>query len=125
MKIKEGHEQEYATLRENNTKDFYSAGIIRYAERWCGMMEQEMENGATVAEAAASTEHTADTEGITGFMYGCAVQTLCQFWEYGEELRQWHNHKYDYDGQGVVNPAIINIPDTTDESEDMSPQLGM
>lgn len=120
MKIKKGLEQDYATLRENNTKDFYSAGVIHYAERWCGMMEQEMEKGTSVAEAATLTEHTADTEGITGFMYGCAVRTLCQFWEHGEELRQWHNQQYGYNGDGIVNPAIINIGDSDTGNEDLS-----
>ena len=113
MKIKEGMELDYASFRENNTKDGYSAGIIRYAERWCGMMELEMENGATVAEAAERTNHTADTEGITGYMYGCAVQSLCQFWEHGEELRQWHNQQYGYSGDGIVNPAIIHVEGNT------------
>jgi len=109
MKIKKEMKQDYATFRENNMKDGYSAGIIRYAERWYGMMEQEMENGATVAEAAERTNHSADTEGITGYMYGCAVQSLCQFWEHGEELRQWHNQQYCYNGDGIINPAIIKI----------------
>lgn len=125
MKIREGMEQEYTTFRENNTQDDYSEAVIRYAERWCGMMEQEIEKGTPVAEAAALTERAADTDGITGFMYGCAVQTLCQFWEYGEELRQWHNSKYDYEGSDVVNPAIITLPDTIDDAEDMSPSLSM
>lgn len=51
----------------------------------------------------------ADTEGITGFMYGCAVSILSQCWEYGEYLRKWHNKKYDYDGDGAVNPAVITV----------------
>lgn len=125
MKIREGMEQEYATFRDNNTQDGYSEGIINYAERWCDMMEREIKEGTSVAEAAALTEHTADTDGITGFMYGCAVQTLCQFWEYGEELRHWHNSKYDYEGSGVVNPAVITLPDSVDDAEDMLPSLSM
>ncbi len=120
MKIKEGLEQEYAAFREQNTKDGYSAGVIRYAERWCDMMEQEMDKGDSVAEAAASTEHTADTEGITGFMYGCAVRSLCQFWEHGEDLRSWHNQQYGYNGDGVVNPAIIHISSGEEGGEDLS-----
>ena len=51
----------------------------------------------------------ADEEGITGFMYGCAVNILSQCWEYGEYLRKWHNKEYNYDGDGVVNPAIMTI----------------
>ena len=48
-------------------------------------------------------------EGITGFMYGAAVSILSQCWEYGEYLRKWHNKDYGYDGDGVVNPAVITV----------------
>lgn len=51
----------------------------------------------------------ADTEGITGFMYGASVGILSKCWEYGEELRKWHNKEYDYEGYGVVNPAILTV----------------
>lgn len=54
-------------------------------------------------------KHEADTEGITGYMYGCAVSILSQCWKYGEYLRKWHNKEYNYDGDGVVNPAILTI----------------
>ena len=62
-----------------------------------------------IVENADRLSHEADTEGITGFMYGCAVSILSQYWEYGEELRKWHNKEYNYDGKGVVNPAIMTI----------------
>ena len=62
-----------------------------------------------IMENAESLSHEADTEGITGFMYGCAVSILSSSWEYGEELRKWHNKEYDYEGDGVVNPAIITL----------------
>jgi len=48
-------------------------------------------------------------DNLTGFMYGCAVNILSQCWEYGEQLRKWHNKQYDYDGNGVVNPAVLKI----------------
>lgn len=51
----------------------------------------------------------AEKEGITGFMYGVAVSILSQCWEYGEFLRKWHNKEYGYDGDGVVNPAVITV----------------
>ena len=53
-----------AAYQEFSTKvcgDFYSAGILRYAERWAAMMEDKIEAGATVAEAAEATHHLADT----------------------------------------------------------------
>ena len=69
----------------------------------------ELLRGDKIVDIADSTSHEADTEGITGFMYGCAVNALSQLWEYGEELRKWHNKEYNYDGEGVVNPAILTI----------------
>lgn len=42
-------------------------------------------------------------------MYGVAVRILSLYWEYGECLRKWHNKEYGYDGDGVVNPAVITV----------------
>lgn len=105
FRIRDGMEKTYLELRTERGRD----GIIRYAERWSQMMEQEIKEGASVAEAAERTNHSADTDGITGFMYGQAVNLLCHYWEHGEELRQWHNQQYGYGGEGVVNPAILTI----------------
>lgn len=58
---------------------------------------------------ADKLSYDADTEGITGFMYGCAVSILSQCWEYGQYLRKWHNKEYGYDGMGVVNPAVMSL----------------
>ena len=59
-----------------------------------------------IVDNAFKLSMEADEEGITGFMYGCAVSILSQCWEYGEYLR---NGGYDYDGDGVVNPAVLSI----------------
>ena len=104
LKNKEGWKK-FVTI--NN--DPYGSGVVRYAERWANMMEQEMESGKLLIEIADATSHRADTEGITGYMYGCAVSILSQVWEHGEELRKWHNKEYGYEGNGTVNPAIITI----------------
>jgi hypothetical protein len=42
-------------------------------------------------------------------MYGYAVNALSQSWKYGEELRKWHNTDYGYEGDGIVNPAVLTI----------------
>lgn len=62
-----------------------------------------------VYDNADKLSYDADTEGITGFMYGCAVSILSQCWEYGQYLRKWHNKEYGYDGMGVVNPAVMSL----------------
>lgn len=37
------------------------------------------------------------------------VELVLHSWKYGEFLRKWHNGEYNYDGDGVVNPAILSI----------------
>lgn len=109
MKIKAGTEKEFEQFVETNSKDFYSLGVVNFAKRWAELMEKGIEKGEKVVDIADKTSYEADTEGITGYMYGCAVSALSHFWEHGEELRKWHNKEYNYDGDGVVNPAIITV----------------
>lgn len=85
-------------------------------------MEQEIKDGASVAEAAERTNHSADTDGITGYMYGQAVRLLSNYWEHGEELRQWHNQRLGYSGEGVINPAILAPPAKEDALPDVQPE---
>jgi hypothetical protein len=123
MKIRPGLESEYAVYVRNNTKNGYSKGVVDYMERWADLMEAELARGASLESIAQSTSHTADTEGITGFMYGCAVSALAHFWEHGETLRQWHNLKTQIGTEGerankdggVLNPAILTIKGSKDQ----------
>lgn len=112
MKIIAGKEQEYKAWYDKNS-DEYSRACFTYAERWAEMLERKTGETGDAKEAieryAEFFSHEADVEGITGFMYGCAVNILSLCWEYGEELRQWHNKKYGHNGDGVVNPAILIV----------------
>ena len=71
----------------------------------------------TIRSVAKDTSHEADADGITGFMYGCAVSALAHFWEHGEVLRRWHNLDIQIKDEGeranvsggVLNPALLNI----------------
>ena len=113
MKILEGKEQDYKDWFDKNT-DPYGRGCFTYAERWAEMLEILIESSTdkpmkVIVDYADELSHKADTEGITGFMYGCAVNILSQCWKYGEELRKWHNKEYNYEGDGVVNPAVLTI----------------
>ena len=100
-----------------NNQDSYGRAIYRYAESWADLMEARIEAGETVADCAKTTSHEADTDGITGFMYGAAVSVLSGFWEHGEELRRWHNIDTQIGTEGekanekgtVLNPALLNI----------------
>lgn len=96
---------------EVNSKDDYSVCVVRYAEYWAKYMQYLMakHDGVKVAQIADKASRDADIDGVTGFMYGCAVNVLSQVWKYGEELRKWHNKEYDYEGDGVVNPAVLTV----------------
>lgn len=95
----------------------YARGIVAYAEAWASVMEERMAAGATVADCADKASYDANYDGVTGFMYGCAVGLLAQHWTHGEELRRWHNLKTQIGNEGekanesggVLNPAILTI----------------
>jgi len=101
---------------EKNT-DSYGGTVIIYAERWAQLMEVRKASGEQIADIAEECSHLADIEGITGFMYGCAVGILSKVWLYGEELRVWHNLDTQISNEGelanksggVLNPALLNI----------------
>lgn len=92
-----------------NLDDGYGQAVIRYCRNWARLMEKLLEDGFDIAYAAQETRNEADYEGISGFQFGKAVQVLSECWIHGEALRQWHNQRYGYDGEGVVNPAVTNI----------------
>lgn len=97
--------------------DGYGRAIIEYAARWAALMEQRMAAGESLETCADPTSDEADVDGITGFMYGCAVQVLAECWRHGEQLRRWHNKRYQPDNAGnlddepgaVINPALLHI----------------
>lgn len=117
MKVKSGLEKEYSEFVARNSKDPYSKGVVDYTERWADAMETAFLNGETVATCARRLSHEVDTDGITGFMYGCAVQSLANYWEHGEALRLWHNLDTQIGNEGVkanesggvLNPALMNL----------------
>lgn len=113
MKIQEGQEKVYKDWYDEND-DAYGRAAFTYAERWAEALEVEIDkNGGdakkAIIENADRLSHESDEEGITEFMYGCAVSILSHCWEYGEHLRKWHNKEDGYEGDGVVNPAIMTV----------------
>lgn len=89
--------------------DAYGGATYEYAESWAKLMQVEMTRGKSLIECAEKTSFELGFLGITGFMYGCAVQILSRCWKHGEELRKWHNKEYGHEGKGVVNPAVLTI----------------
>lgn len=106
----------WATGLANNQDPYGSAGY-RFAARWASFMERDLAAGKKLADIAKPTSHEADDDGITGFMYGCAVSVLSHCWTHGEELRRWHNLDTQIKNEGeranesggVLNPAMLNI----------------
>lgn len=94
--------------REANT-DPYGNAALDYAEGWAKLMQVEIAKGKKLKEIAEKTSFELGFMGITGFMYGCAVNILSHCWIHGEELRKWHNKEYGHEGDGVVNPAILTL----------------
>ncbi|QKZ15857.1 hypothetical protein HU175_22320 [Spirosoma sp. KUDC1026] len=93
-----------------NNDDDYGRGIFAFAEVWGRLMQIEIAAGLSVADAAHKMQYEPSYLGITGFMFGAAVNVLSQCWEHGEALRQWHNERWGRKGaDGVVNPASFSI----------------
>ena len=123
MKIKAGLETEYAAYAKLNSKDPYSNRCVTYGEDWAMLMEEHIAAAGdapvenTILLCAKETSHQADTDGITGFMYGAAVSGLSKFWEHGETLRRWHNkdlsptqaEAVNAKPGAVLNPALMTI----------------
>ena len=87
MKIKD---QAAWDLGWNNNEDPYGRRCYTYAKDWADLMEARLAEGQSIADVADMTSRLADTDGITGFMFGAAVSVLVACWEHGEELRAWH-----------------------------------
>lgn len=113
MKIITGKEQDYKDWYNKNL-DPYSHACFTFAERWAELLEEVIENSddkpvKVIIDNADKLSYKADTEGITGAMYGMAINILALCWEYGKELSQWHNNKYNYTGNGIVNPSVLTV----------------
>jgi hypothetical protein len=118
MKVKD--ETEYLDWKNKNI-DGYGSAIFRYAEAWADLMEEKIDTSSPIQNQinsiADQLSRDADTEGITGYMYGIAVSVLAHCWIYGEELRRWHNLDCQIGDEGeranesggVINPAILHI----------------
>lgn len=117
MQLKPNTETEYEAYKAENSSDPYSARVVSYGEDWANLMEARLAKGEKIIDIASDTSRKADTDGITSFMYGCAVSALARFWIHGEELRQWHNLDIQISNEGekanesgvVLNSALLII----------------
>lgn len=98
-------EAEYLQLRGIDLKAPCASPILLCAERWGWAMEQEIANGRTVADAAEITLFDADSDRMSGAMFGFVMKTLCTFWIYGEQFRQWQMRSCDSNELEEQEPA--------------------
>lgn len=106
----------FAACKAANS-DPYGAATVAYAETWGRVMQVKMASGSTLEDIADESSSAADVDGITGFMYGCAVSILAGCWVHGERLRRWHNKGTQLGNEGdkanesggVLNPALMSI----------------
>ncbi len=99
---------------QQNSSDAYSYRCVSYAAQWASYVENLGEFTPAAFELCA---RKADTDGITGFMYGAAVSMLAKFWKHGEALRRWHNKETQIgtegdranESGGVLNPAMLTF----------------
>lgn len=117
MEMKDAEAQALWDKGLANNTDPYGARIYSYAQDWADLMEARMAKGENMGRIAKETSDQADTDGITGFMYGAAVTILAASWVHGDQLRRWHNldtqlgdegERANAEG-GTLNPAVLNI----------------
>lgn len=91
-------------------------GIFTYAEYWARLMQKKMSEGYKLGVIADECSNKADIPcGMSGHTHGLAIVILANCWKHGEELRVWHNKKYQLRGEGdkanasggVLNPALL------------------
>ena len=114
--IKEGKSDNWTKWVENN-KDPYGKACLIYANELAQNIENIIVDTGRPFNELSSAEiesagHKADrvAGGITGFMYGAALSCLSDVWEYGENLKKWHNTQMgNAEAKEVINPAIVTI----------------
>jgi hypothetical protein len=109
IEIELSDEEYWNETKRINAGEGYGEATIEFAECWAKLMQSEIKQGKTVVECADKTSFELGFLGITGFMYGMAVNILSRSWKHGEELRKWHNKEYGHEGDGVVNPAVLTL----------------
>lgn len=118
MRFKDAEAQKNWERGLEKNRDPYGYAVYRFASEWATRMERAIESGETVSQCMDRIGHEADDEGISGFMYGVAVNLLAGLWKYGEELRQKHNLDTQIENEGeeankkpgvTLNPALLKV----------------
>ena len=114
--IKTGKLDDWQKGLSNNTNPYGRACFVFANELAKNLEDLMVDTGRPFNELSSAeikeAEHKADevVGGVTGFMYGVAISCLTDVWEYGEELRKYHNTQMgNPSAKGTINPAILNI----------------
>ena len=117
--------QKWQQHEDANQDKGYGESVTIFSTLWASLMEIAiLFEDKAVEEVAESCGKQADALmgrfGVTGFQYGCAISLLAQTWQFGEQLRRWHNLRSQIHDEGtkankkpgaVLNPAILRIGD--------------
>lgn len=94
MKIRKGQEKIYQNWLDNN-QDGYGNACFRYADTWATLLEAKMSGQSLTKEIIEQVSTDADTEGITGFMFGAAKSILINCWEYGHLIEYFYTENVE------------------------------
>ena len=100
----------------NNNKDPYGKACVDVAREVMKLLDEDptpLHNGYypdinTAHGLICKADENIKTGGITGFMAGSIAQMVTKCHERGDEFRKSHNGE-EYEGDGVVNHALISI----------------
>lgn len=125
MKLK--NEKLWDIWAKNNKDDAYSKCCVDIAKRVMELLDENdtpLRNGYhpdiyTAHGLICKADKDIDAGGITGFMEGAVAQMVSGCHERGEEFRKSWNGNIDekYDGEGVLNPALIRVSTGKKENE--------
>lgn len=101
----------------NNNTDEYSKCCVDVARKVMEILDEDETPLQPGYSPDLNTTHgiickanaAIDEGSITGFMAGCVANMVSECHVRGEEFRKAWNGDYNYDGDGVVNPAVITI----------------
>jgi hypothetical protein len=85
----------WASMVEKNV-DSYGSAVLRFADRWARLVDGELKRGKRFNRVVETCSHIADTEEISGFMYGAARSTLIKCWVHGKKLQSWKKKNESY-----------------------------
>ena len=97
MNIKPGFEEKYKSYVEKNSKESYSKAVVDAGEAVGKLLDE----GQTPEEA----QQALYDRGLTRWMAGAAMTSVCRFNPRGEEMRKWWNSSFGQENAvGVFNP---------------------